>query len=154
MKAASEEYARILDVIGRYAVYRAGVGFSCKKQVDVTAKFMPSKPRRSYFRIFGKWSKSLIIGPNYCPLRLDSDIMRHQNMLGVQGQCLRVQEIDYNIILPIVMKKVLKDNEKPTAQFWCLFGNAQFEEMLHFTRSSYTMIADIAPLFLIMTHNA
>lgn len=31
MNAKSEEWARILDVVGRYAVHTSGVGFSCKK---------------------------------------------------------------------------------------------------------------------------
>lgn len=31
MNAKSEEWARILDVVGRYAVHTVGVGFSCKK---------------------------------------------------------------------------------------------------------------------------
>ncbi|MCJ1362599.1 DNA mismatch repair protein [Acarospora aff. strigata] len=30
-RSASEEYAKILDVVGRYAVHRTGVAFSCKK---------------------------------------------------------------------------------------------------------------------------
>lgn len=30
-KSPSEEYAKILDVVGRYAVHRTGVAFSCKK---------------------------------------------------------------------------------------------------------------------------
>eukprot|EP00899_Mesostigma_viride_P028828 jgi/Mesvir1/912/Mv17473-RA.2 len=32
LRAPSEEYARILDVMGRYAVFKNGVSFSCKKQ--------------------------------------------------------------------------------------------------------------------------
>lgn len=31
--SASDEYARILDLVGRYAIARPDVGFSCKKQV-------------------------------------------------------------------------------------------------------------------------
>ncbi|TKA63153.1 hypothetical protein B0A49_10475 [Cryomyces minteri] len=31
-RSASEEYAKILDLVGRYAVHSAGVAFSCKKQ--------------------------------------------------------------------------------------------------------------------------
>lgn len=33
LKASSDEYSRILDVVGCYAVYKAGAAFSCKKQV-------------------------------------------------------------------------------------------------------------------------
>lgn len=33
-RSASEEYAKILDVVGRYAVHRKGVAFSCKKHGD------------------------------------------------------------------------------------------------------------------------
>lgn len=31
--SGAEEYARILDLVGRYAISRPDVGFSCKKQV-------------------------------------------------------------------------------------------------------------------------
>ena len=33
LKAGAEEYSRILDLLGRYAVFKEGVAFSCKKQV-------------------------------------------------------------------------------------------------------------------------
>lgn len=33
-RSASEEYAKILDVVGRYAVHCAGVSFSCRKHGD------------------------------------------------------------------------------------------------------------------------
>ncbi|OJJ50919.1 hypothetical protein ASPZODRAFT_287633 [Penicilliopsis zonata CBS 506.65] len=33
-RSASEEYAKILDVVGRYAVHRTGVAFSCRKHGD------------------------------------------------------------------------------------------------------------------------
>jgi DNA mismatch repair protein MLH1 len=33
-RSASEEYAKILDLVGRYAVHCAGVAFSCKKAGD------------------------------------------------------------------------------------------------------------------------
>ncbi|KAK5002114.1 hypothetical protein LTR28_011815, partial [Elasticomyces elasticus] len=33
-RSASEEYAKILDLVGRYAVHCSGVAFSCKKQGD------------------------------------------------------------------------------------------------------------------------
>lgn len=33
-RSASEEYAKILDVVGRYAVHCAGVAFSCRKHGD------------------------------------------------------------------------------------------------------------------------
>ncbi|KAJ6036908.1 hypothetical protein N7540_001187 [Penicillium herquei] len=33
-RSSSEEYAKILDVVGRYAVHCAGVGFSCRKHGD------------------------------------------------------------------------------------------------------------------------
>jgi hypothetical protein len=33
LKSAAEEYSRVLDVVSRYAAYKTGVGFSCKKQV-------------------------------------------------------------------------------------------------------------------------
>ncbi|KAI9725249.1 MAG: DNA mismatch repair protein [Chrysothrix sp. TS-e1954] len=33
-RSASEEYSRILDLLGRYAVHCSGVGFSCKKHGD------------------------------------------------------------------------------------------------------------------------
>lgn len=36
MRSGAEEWARILDVLGRYAVHTEGVGFSCKKQGDST----------------------------------------------------------------------------------------------------------------------
>ena len=32
LKAPSDEYARVLDMVGRYAVFKAGTGFSVKKQ--------------------------------------------------------------------------------------------------------------------------
>ena len=34
IKSASEEYARILDVVGRYAVFASRAGFSVKRQGD------------------------------------------------------------------------------------------------------------------------
>ena len=34
LKASSEEFSRILDIMGRYAAYKAGVAFSCKRQVN------------------------------------------------------------------------------------------------------------------------
>ncbi|CAG8525810.1 19493_t:CDS:10, partial [Racocetra fulgida] len=37
LKNPSEEYARILDVVNRYAIHNAGVGFSCKKQGSTQA---------------------------------------------------------------------------------------------------------------------
>lgn len=33
-RSSSEEYAKILDVVGRYAVHRTGVAFSCRKHGD------------------------------------------------------------------------------------------------------------------------
>ncbi|KAI9829868.1 MAG: hypothetical protein M1819_005966 [Sarea resinae] len=33
-RSASEEYAKILDIVGRYAIHCNGVGFSCKKHGD------------------------------------------------------------------------------------------------------------------------
>ena len=33
LKSSSDEFSRILDIVGRYAVYKAGVAFSCKRQV-------------------------------------------------------------------------------------------------------------------------
>lgn len=30
-KSPSEEYNRILDIVGRYAIHNASVGFTCKK---------------------------------------------------------------------------------------------------------------------------
>lgn len=32
--SGAEEYARILDLVARYAISRPDVGFSCKKQVN------------------------------------------------------------------------------------------------------------------------
>lgn len=34
LKASSEEFARILDIMGKYAAYKAGVALSCKRQVS------------------------------------------------------------------------------------------------------------------------
>lgn len=34
LKASSEEFSRILDIMGRYAAYKAGIAFSCKRQVS------------------------------------------------------------------------------------------------------------------------
>lgn len=31
LKSAAEEYARILDVVSKYAIYRAGVALVCKR---------------------------------------------------------------------------------------------------------------------------
>lgn len=36
-KSASDEYNRILDVVGRYAVHNAGVSFTCRKQGSTMA---------------------------------------------------------------------------------------------------------------------
>ncbi|KAI9787220.1 MAG: DNA mismatch repair protein [Geoglossum umbratile] len=36
-RSSSEEYAKILDIVGRYAVHCSGVAFSCKKHGDTTA---------------------------------------------------------------------------------------------------------------------
>ena len=33
LKSGSEEYGRILELLGRYAMFKSGVAFSCKKQV-------------------------------------------------------------------------------------------------------------------------
>ena len=35
LKASGEEYGRILELLGRYAVFKSGVAFSCKKQVHL-----------------------------------------------------------------------------------------------------------------------
>lgn len=32
LKGPSDEYARVLDMVGRYAIFKAGTGFSVKKQ--------------------------------------------------------------------------------------------------------------------------
>ena len=37
LKGSSDEYNRILDMVGCYAVYKAGVALSCKKQVCMHA---------------------------------------------------------------------------------------------------------------------
>ncbi|GAB4813902.1 hypothetical protein N2152v2_000948 [Parachlorella kessleri] len=37
LKSASEEYNHILDVVGRYAVYKAGVALTCKRQGEARA---------------------------------------------------------------------------------------------------------------------
>ena len=37
LKSTSEEYNAILDVMGRYAVYKAGVAMSCKRQGEARA---------------------------------------------------------------------------------------------------------------------
>jgi DNA mismatch repair ATPase MutL len=31
LRSPSDEYNRILDIVGRYAVHNSGIGFSCKK---------------------------------------------------------------------------------------------------------------------------
>ena len=36
-RSSSEEYAKVLDIVGRYAVHCSGVAFSCKKHGDTTA---------------------------------------------------------------------------------------------------------------------
>jgi hypothetical protein len=33
LKSATEEYARVVDIVSRYAIFRQGVAFSCKRQV-------------------------------------------------------------------------------------------------------------------------
>ena len=42
-KSPSEEYAKILDVVGRYAVHCSGVAFSCKKHGDSSISLSTSK---------------------------------------------------------------------------------------------------------------
>lgn len=43
-RSASEEYAKILDFVGRYAVHCAGVSFSCKKHGDASMSIsVPAK---------------------------------------------------------------------------------------------------------------
>ncbi|KAI8097472.1 histidine kinase-like ATPase [Halteromyces radiatus] len=37
LRSASDEYNRILDIVGRYAIHNAGVSFSCKRQGSMTA---------------------------------------------------------------------------------------------------------------------
>ena len=37
LKAGAEEYGRILELLGRYAIFKEGVAFSCKKQVQPVA---------------------------------------------------------------------------------------------------------------------
>ena len=37
LKGAAEEYSRILDVMSRYAIFKAGVAFSCKRHVSPAA---------------------------------------------------------------------------------------------------------------------
>ena len=34
MKSAGEEYSRIMDIVGRYAILHPGVAFTCKRQVS------------------------------------------------------------------------------------------------------------------------
>ena len=36
-RSASEEYAKILELVGKYAVHCAGVGFSCRKAGENSA---------------------------------------------------------------------------------------------------------------------
>jgi len=38
LKSSSDEFSRILDIVGRYAVYKAGVAFSCKRQVLILSR--------------------------------------------------------------------------------------------------------------------
>jgi hypothetical protein len=33
LRSATEEYSLVLDITSRYALYRSGVAFSCKRQV-------------------------------------------------------------------------------------------------------------------------
>ena len=39
LKSSNDEFSRILDIVGRYAVYKAGVAFSCKRQVLLVSMF-------------------------------------------------------------------------------------------------------------------
>ena len=41
LKASAEEYGRILELVGRYAVYKENVAFSCKKQVPLSRPATP-----------------------------------------------------------------------------------------------------------------
>jgi DNA mismatch repair protein MLH1 len=50
-KAPSEEYAKILDVVGRYAIHRTGVAFSCKKFGDASASIAVSPAASTVDRI-------------------------------------------------------------------------------------------------------
>ena len=36
LRSSSDEYARILDVVTRYAVHNPGISFTCKKVGDIT----------------------------------------------------------------------------------------------------------------------
>ena len=40
LKSATEEYNQVLDITSRYALYRSGVAFSCKRQVCVELHWM------------------------------------------------------------------------------------------------------------------
>lgn len=37
LKSSSDELSRILDIVGRYAIYKADAAFSCKRQVRMAA---------------------------------------------------------------------------------------------------------------------
>lgn len=56
LKSKSEEFSRILDVIGRYAVHTGGVGFSCKKfgESQLILSTRPQLPLKERIRsVFG-----------------------------------------------------------------------------------------------------
>ena len=50
-RSASEEYAKILDMVGRYAVHCGGVAFSCKKHGDATVGISTPKDASTLDRI-------------------------------------------------------------------------------------------------------
>ncbi|KAN0081071.1 hypothetical protein V8E54_004275 [Elaphomyces granulatus] len=50
-RSASEEYAKILDIVGRYAVHRAGIAFLCKKHGDSGASISTAASASTVDRI-------------------------------------------------------------------------------------------------------
>ena len=51
LRSSSEEYARILDVVTKYAVHNAGVSFLCKKVRRIPRKFVPGAINRGFYKV-------------------------------------------------------------------------------------------------------
>ena len=94
LRSPSDEYSKIVDVMGRYAIHSENVGFSCKKIGDsnFTLTVRPQSTTKERIRnIYGK-----NISSNLIEYTLDDD-----NDLDINGVSGQVSDLNYNMKKPI-----------------------------------------------------